>query len=247
MPDRVMILGATSSIAQATARIFAGEGASFILVARDEKKARVVSADLVARGATKAEVIALDCASPDAPETLATAGWDNQKDPVTVVLLAYGSLTDQKRAQSDIEYLRSEIATNFTSAAALLTTIAAKMEAAHQGSIAIISSVAGERGRQSNYVYGAAKGALTVFADGLRNRLRVSGVHVVTVKPGFVDTPMTESFKKGALWASPVVVGEGIFQAIKKGRDVVYLPWFWWPIMVVIRSIPEMIFKRLSL
>jgi len=111
----------------------------------------------------------------------------------------------------------------------------------------VISSVAGDRGRQSNYIYGTAKGALSLFLQGLRNRLHPANVCVVTIKPGFVDTPMTANFKKGALWAKPETVARGIYRAIKKRKNSVYLPWFWWPIMMIIRHIPEPIFKRMKL
>jgi short-subunit dehydrogenase len=111
----------------------------------------------------------------------------------------------------------------------------------------VISSAAGDRGRQSNYVYGAAKGAVSIFMQGLRNRLHSSGVRVLTIKPGFVDTPMTAAFSKGVLWARPQQVARGIYKAIEKKKDIVYLPWFWSPIMRVIRGVPEAIFKRLRL
>jgi short-subunit dehydrogenase len=121
------------------------------------------------------------------------------------------------------------------------------MEAQGSGTIAVISSVAGDRGRQSNYVYGAAKGMVTRFLQGLRNRLAKRGVQVLTIKPGFVDTPMTAAFKKGALWAQPDAVARGIVAAVDAGKDEVYLPGFWRLIMAIIRHIPEPIFKRLSL
>jgi short-subunit dehydrogenase len=115
------------------------------------------------------------------------------------------------------------------------------------GTLAAISSVAGDRGRQSNYVYGTAKGAVSLFLQGLRNRLSKSGVRVLTIKPGFVDTPMTADFPKGALRAKPEQIARGIERAVEKGRDIIYLPSFWRLIMLVIRAIPEGIFKRLSL
>jgi short-subunit dehydrogenase len=130
---------------------------------------------------------------------------------------------------------------------ALATVLANRFEAQRSGSIAVISSVAGDRGRQSNYVYGAAKGAVTLLLQGLRNRLSKSGVQVLTIKPGFVDTPMTAEFKKGALWAKPDDIAHGIVSAIDRRRDVVYLPGFWRLIMLIIRHIPEPIFKRMSL
>jgi short-subunit dehydrogenase len=129
----------------------------------------------------------------------------------------------------------------------LLTISANYFEQRRRGCIAVISSVAGDRGRKSNYVYGTAKAALTTFLQGLRNRLSSSGVTVVTVKPGFVATPMTAHMKSGLLTASPQAVGQGIYEAMMKKKDVVYLPWFWQPIMFIVKSIPESVFKRLSL
>ena len=129
----------------------------------------------------------------------------------------------------------------------LLTILANQLEHQGSGSIAVITSPSGDRGRQSNYIYGTAKGALTIFLQGLRNRLSKSNVHVLTIKPGFVDTPMTKDFKKGFLWVNPDVVSKGIYNAINKKREVVYLPFFWRYIMIIIKSIPEKLFKYLSL
>ncbi len=111
----------------------------------------------------------------------------------------------------------------------------------------MISSVAGDRGRQSNYVYGSAKAAITEFTSGLRQRLHSKNVRVVTIKPGFVDTPMTAAFKKGLLWSTPAAVGKSIARAMIRGTPVVYAPWFWRPIMAVIKAIPEFVFQRLRL
>jgi decaprenylphospho-beta-D-erythro-pentofuranosid-2-ulose 2-reductase len=128
-----------------------------------------------------------------------------------------------------------------------MTALASRMETQRRGVLAVISSVAGDRGRQSNYLYGSAKAAVNTFASGLRQRLAKSGVGVVTIKPGFVDTPMTRDFRKGALWATPDAVARGIMRAADRGSSVVYLPWFWSPIMLIIRHIPEFIFKRIKL
>ncbi|HEU5406172.1 MAG TPA: SDR family NAD(P)-dependent oxidoreductase, partial [Nitrospira sp.] len=125
--------------------------------------------------------------------------------------------------------------------------VAQRMQSQGRGTIAAISSVAGDRGRQSNYVYGAAKGALSIFLGGMRQRLAKSGIAVVTIKPGFVDTPMTREFKKGLLWASPQSVARGAVRAIDRRRNVVYLPWFWWGIMCIIKHVPEALFKRVRL
>jgi short-subunit dehydrogenase len=163
------------------------------------------------------------------------------------VLIAYGTLSDQKACQASAELTVQELTTNAISIVALLTLVAQQFEQSKSGTIAVISSVAGDRGRASNYVYGSAKALVTAFLSGMRQRLSKSGVAVITIKPGFVDTPMTATFTKGALWAKPHTVAAGIVRAIDRSAAVVYLPFFWWPIMAVIRAIPERIFRRLAL
>ena len=158
------------------------------------------------------------------------------------------SLSDQGECEKSVAALRREFEVNALSTMALLTILANTFEARRTGTLAVISSVAGDRGRQSNYVYGAAKAAVTAFLSGLRQRLAKSNVDVLTIKPGFVDTPMTANIaNKGALWAKPDAVAAGIVRAIDKRRSVVYLPWFWALIMLVIKHIPEPIFKKLKL
>jgi short-subunit dehydrogenase len=164
-----------------------------------------------------------------------------------VVLIAHGVLGDQKAGEKAYSETEHVIRTNFLSAVSLLTCAANYFEPRRAGCIAVISSVAGDRGRGSNYVYGCSKAALTAFLGGLRNRLHRSGVRVVTIKPGLVRTPMTAHMTKTLLTSEPEVVGRGVYRAIGSRRDVVYLPGFWRPIMAVIRAIPEPVFKRLSL
>jgi short-subunit dehydrogenase len=163
------------------------------------------------------------------------------------VLIAYGTLSDQKGCESSVELTLSELKTNAVSAVALLVPVANRFAEQKAGTIAVISSVAGDRGRASNYVYGSAKALLTTFLSGLRQRLRPLGVAVVTIKPGFVDTPMTAAFKKGALWAQPQQVAAGIVRAIDRRSGTVYVPGFWRLIMFIIRAIPESVFVRLQL
>jgi len=243
---RILIVGATSAIAEATARRFAQAGDQLFLAARDPAKLDIVAEDLLARGAAQAERFELDVLDYARhpvllEQALARLGG------LDLLLIAHGTLPNQAACQAAFETARREFEVNALSVISLLTLAANHFEQQGSGTIAVISSVAGERGRQGNYLYGAAKGAVSLFLQGLRNRLAGKGVQVVTILPGFVDTPMTEAFSKGPLWAQPDAVAQDIVQAIERGRDVLYTPWFWRWIMWVIRHIPERIFKRLSL
>jgi len=243
---RIMIIGATSAIAQATARLYAAEGAALFLAARDPEKLDVVAADLKIRGARQVATRPMDVLDYDQHAALAGAA-EQQLGGLDVVLIAHGTLPDQRACQADFELARRELEVNSLSVISLLTHLANHFQAQGTGTLAVISSVAGDRGRQSNYLYGTAKGMVSLFLQGLRNRLQRSGVQVITIKPGFVDTPMTRAFDKGALWVSPERVARDIYKAIEKGRDVVYTPFFWRYIMWIIKLIPEFLFKRLSL
>ena len=147
----------------------------------------------------------------------------------------------------DFGAVRAAFAVNALSAMAVAEAAATCLAQQGHGTLAVISSVAGDRGRASNYVYGAAKGALTRYLQGLRNRLAAAGVHVLTIKPGFVDTPMTAHLPKGALWATPERVADDIVRAIERRREVLYTPWFWRWVMAVLCAIPEGLFKRTRL
>ena len=163
------------------------------------------------------------------------------------VLIAHGLLGDQRASERDFKLAEQAYKTNFLSVVSMLTPISAYFEVQRRGTIAVISSVAGERGRQSNFIYGSAKAGLSVYLAGLRNRLYPSGVTVLTIKPGFVDTPMTAHLRKTALFASPEKVAREISRAIERRRSVLYSPAIWFWIMAVIRLIPEPVFKRLKL
>jgi decaprenylphospho-beta-D-erythro-pentofuranosid-2-ulose 2-reductase len=243
---RVLIIGATSAIAEATARCYAARGARIFLVARDTTRLIDIAEDLRIRGAANVDHAMLDVNNQPAHAGVLEQAWQ-KLGGIDVALIAHGTLPDQSACESSVETALAEFATNGTSTIALLTALAPGMEAQGRGVLAIISSVAGDRGRQSNYLYGAAKAAVSTFASGLRQRLAKAGVSVVTIKPGFVDTPMTRNFRKGALWAKPDAVARGIVRAADRGSSVVYLPWFWLPIMLVIKHIPEFIFKRIKL
>ncbi len=246
MSKRILIIGATSAIAEAAARQWAARGDALFLVGRRRQKLDDIAADLKVRGATKAGVFEMDATDVASHAAMLEAALA-EIGGLDIALVAHGTLPDQKACEASVETALREIDNNGLSVIALCTRLANHFEAQGGGSIAVISSVAGDRGRQSNYVYGAAKGMVTRFLQGLRNRLAKKGVQVLTIKPGFVDTPMTAAFKKGALWAQPGDVARGIIAAIDTGRDEVYLPGFWRLIMLVIRHIPEFIFKKLSL
>lgn len=243
---KILIIGATSTIAQHVAKIYAAQKACLCLAGRDEKKLRIVADDLAARGAQAVHVLTVELIDPATHVDMIKQA-ENFLQGFDGVLIAYGSLPDQHACEADSGLTLKELNTNFISVVALLTQLANSMEKRGSGVLAVISSVAGDRGRQSNYIYGAAKGGLSIFLQGLRNRLASKGVQVLTIKPGFVDTPMTANFKKGVLWVSAETIARGIVKAMNKKRDIVYLPWFWWGIMLIIRSIPERIFKRMKL
>lgn len=243
---KILIVGATSAIAEATARLFAADRDSLFLAARNSEKLQASADDLKVRGATQVATAALDALDYDQHADLVVAAA-KALDGLDTVLIAHGTLPDQKACEASFATAREALEVNALSVISLLTLIANRFEAQGHGLIAVIASVAGDRGRQSNYVYGAAKGCLDVFLQGLGHRLSRSGVHVLTVKPGFVDTPMTAGFKKGALWASPQRVARDVHGAMVGRRRVLYTPWFWRWIMLVIRSLPAAVVNRTRL
>ncbi|MBV5273459.1 MAG: SDR family oxidoreductase [Lamprocystis purpurea] len=246
MSARVLIVGATSAIAEAVARRYAAQGAALFLAARRTDRAAVIADDLRVRGAAAVTVAAYDATVRDTADALVAAAWE-ALGGIDVALIAHGSLPDQPACAASAVLTRQELEVNALSVIDLLTPLANRMASARHGTLAVIGSVAGDRGRQSNYVYGAAKGCLAVFMQGLAHRLTPVGVRVLTIKPGFVDTPMTAAFPKGPLWASPQTVARDIQRAIERGAQVLYTPWFWRWIMLVIRLIPTSIFQRTRL
>ncbi len=245
--SQILILGATSAIAQSVARLYAESGARMFLVARDPSRLDSVADDLRVRGALAVDCLAADLTEHDRHPEIVAAAFDALSG-LDTVLVAHGVLPDQAGCQESVADTMVSMDINFLSVVSLLTPIANRLEENKRGTIAVISSVAGDRGRQSNYVYGAAKSGLDTFLQGLRNRLSKADVNVLTIKPGFVDTPMTAHItERGLLWAQPEDVAEGIVRAIDQQKDVIYLPRFWALIMLIIRSIPERIFKKLSL
>jgi decaprenylphospho-beta-D-erythro-pentofuranosid-2-ulose 2-reductase len=243
--SRLLIVGATSAIAYETARRYATAGAHFALAGRDATRLAAVADDLLARGAAAAEIIATDVQDPGTHPALWSRAL-SALQTIDVVLIAHGSLPDQPACEASVERTLDAFTVNCLSVISLSTLAANYFESQRRGCLAVITSVAGDRGRLSNYVYGSAKGAVALFLQGLRARLNRSGVAVVTIKPGFVDTPMTAHLAKGFLFARPGVVAADIHRAIERGSDIVYTPWFWRWIMLIVKLVPERVFKRLS-
>ncbi len=243
----ILIVGATSGMAEAVARRYAAEACSFVLVARDQDKLDVMAADLVARGASAVHTLTWEARDMEGISHVVDRAW-HQLERVDLALIAHGTLPDQGRAESDLAYALDHFRLNGESAMACMLCLAARFEPQGRGVLAVIGSVAGDRGRGSNYVYGAAKAAVEACASGLRARLFKKGVHVLTIKPGFVATPMTAGLKLPAkLTVSADHVAGDIVRAVAKRKDVLYTPWFWQFIMMIIRAVPTRIFKKLSL
>ncbi len=242
----ILVVGATSAIAEATARVWAARGDALYLAGRRETLLAASADDLRVRGA---RAVAFE--RFDALDRAAHAGLIERATAflggIDAVLIAHGSLPDQAACEADPELAVAEIELNGTCTAALALRVATLLEARGRGTLAVITSVAGVRGRASNYVYGSAKAQVSVLLAGLRQRLAKKGVAVVDIRPGFVDTPMTAQFRKGALWAQPAAVARDIVAAMDRGRAVAYTPWFWRWIMLVIRHIPEFVFNRIKL
>lgn len=243
--QKIMIVGGTSAIAEQVARRLAVKGHALYLTGRDAAKLEVIAADLRARGAAQVVVESLDVADATALDG-ALQRATQALDGLDGLLIAAGLLPDQPKVEADPALLRQALEVNAVSAMVLANQAANQFEQQGHGQIVAIGSVAGDRGRAVNYAYGAAKGALEIFLSGLRQRLAKRGVQVLLVKPGFVDTPMTADFEKGALWASPERVAQDIVNAMARGKSVIYTPGFWRWIMLVIQHIPEAIFTRLK-
>jgi len=247
MNQNILIVGATSGIAEAVARRYAVQGAAFFLVARNKDKLQVVSSDLIARGANEVHTFVMDANDSDLLPQMTKAAWQ-ALDVVDLALIAHGTLPDQLRSETDIPYAITEFRTNAESVIACLAGLAERFEVQGGGVIAVIGSVAGDRGRASNYLYGAAKAAIDTYASGLRARLSKRDVHVLVIKPGFVATAMTADLNlPEKLTATPDAVARDVQRAITKRKDVLYTPWFWNWIMLIIRWIPAAIFKRMKL
>jgi decaprenylphospho-beta-D-erythro-pentofuranosid-2-ulose 2-reductase len=243
---RVLIIGATSAIAEQCARIWAARENELFLVARNYERLQTIAADLKVRGASEVIKYCTDLNNMGKHVELLDAA-ENSMNGFDIVLIAHGTLSNQKSCEKSVSETLTEIHTNVLSTISLLTLIANRFESKKDGTICVLSSVAGDRGRASNYIYGSAKAMLTAFTSGLRQRLHKSNVAVVTVKLGFVDTPMTSEFKKGLLWTKPSAVAATIVKAVDHNKTEVYLPLRWVLIMTVIKLIPSKIFKLMNI
>ncbi|MGB6387159.1 MAG: SDR family NAD(P)-dependent oxidoreductase [Terriglobales bacterium] len=243
---KIVVLGATSGIALEVQRQLAQQGCELLLVARSPQRLAEIQGDLEIHGAGQVFTYSADLASIQQHAAIFEFARRTFPDFDTV-LLAYGSMHSQQESESSVDVLLDELLVNFTSATAILTLFAADLERRRTGCVAAITSVAGDRGRRSNYVYGSAKGALSLFLQGLRSRLHPAGVRVITIKPGPVQTAMTDHLPNSARFADPELVARHIVRALeRRSPDVLYTPRIWRYVMTAVRQIPEGIFKRLS-
>lgn len=244
---KVLIVGASSAIAEATAKLYAAEGASLYLLARNREKLSSIAADLLIRGASSVDYELFDINELQDHEPM-LARASSALGGIDIALVAHGTLGSQQACEEDAELALNELKTNAVSTIVFLTRLGNLMERQRSGTIAVISSVAGDRGRPSNYVYGTAKAAVTTFCEGLNARMFKAGVHVLTIKPGLVETPMTEGLSMPRpLVAQPELVARDIVRAIDRKVDTLYTPWFWKYIMTGIVHLPNAVFKKLNL
>lgn len=241
----IVVMGATSLIAQETMKNF-GRDCSFVLAGRDGEKLETVKNDLVARGYRNVYSFTVEASEHQRFHTLLEFAV-NTLGGIDLLFVAHGSLHEQSLLEKDLDLIPVELNTNFVSAATLCSLFADYFEKRKKGRIAVISSVAGDRGRQSNYIYGSAKAGLSAYLQGLRNRLSHSGVDVLTIKPGIITTPMTAHMPDGPLNTDARKAGKLIHKAIIKNKDTAYIPGFWRIIMLIVKLIPERIFKKMKL
>ncbi len=242
----ILVIGANSAIAKSVSRLYAEEHCRLYLLARNEEELALQKQDLLIRGASEVDYAVFDANDFSLHDAMIDQVLDSLGS-IDLAIVCHGSLPDQALCAENFDAALKEFNTNALSVISLLTSLANHMSVQRSGSIAVITSVAGDRGRQSNYIYGAAKGMVSLYLQGLRGRLHTTGIHVVDIRPGFVDTPMTSAFRKGALWASPEQVAECIVTGIRKKKHTIYAPWFWRIIMMIVCSVPEALFKRLKL
>ena len=243
--QRIIIIGATSTIAEHCARVWAQQPSDFVLVGRDHYRLESVAADLRVRSPqSSAQAIVMDFSDP-----VAIAGLAMQtavEGHVDIVLIAHGNLPVQADCQQDVTLTRQALEINGLSPVLFAEAFAGQMEKAGSGTLAVIGSVAGDRGRKTNYVYGAAKALIDRYAQGLQHRFAGKRVKIVLIKPGPTATPMTAHLPPRGL-ASANEVAHRIVEAVAAGQAVVYAPARWWLIMMIIRHLPRVVFNRLNI
>jgi decaprenylphospho-beta-D-erythro-pentofuranosid-2-ulose 2-reductase len=239
-----LILGAASDMAIAISEKFASEGYDIQLAARNVIRLEPLQSDLAIKYTSRVSIHEFDALEYDTHETF----FKELEPKPEVTICVFGLLGENEKAVEDWTQASKIIHTNYTGAVSILNIVATYYASRKEGVIVGISSVAGERGRQSNYMYGSAKAGFTAYLSGLRNSLYSKGVHVVTVQPGFVYTKMTENIAlPKLLTAKPAEVAEAVYSAVKKKKNIVFVKWFWKYLMMIIRNIPEFIFKKLKL
>jgi short-subunit dehydrogenase len=245
MEQTWIILGASSTMARALMQILAEAGVGLVLAGRRMDDLQASASDALARGAALAEPVAFDARDPDSFQPVIDRAL-NQPGQINCAVFV-GSMPPQEEIDADPGLLDGVIADSFTGPARFLQMLAPHLEERGSGTVVGVGSVAGDRGRIGNYVYGGAKGGFATYLSGLRNRLGRSGVHVLTVKPGPVDTAMTQGMEDLPFPTTAEEVAEDILAGVRRGRDVLYTRRIWWPIMLVIRAIPERLFKKMSI
>ena len=240
----VLIIGAKSDIAKATAREYAKHGYDIYLAARNVEELEAFSKDITVRSTSRVKLLELDILDYNSHQDF----YESIEEKPLGVISVVGYLGEQEKAKSDFFETQKILNSNYTGVVSLFNIIANDFEKRRSGFLVGISSVAGDRGRKSNYIYGAAKAAFSTYLSGLRNRLYEAQVHVLTVKPGFVNTKMTEGMDlPEKLAAEPEEIAEDIFKAQQKNKNLLYTKWIWRWIMLIIRNIPECQFKKMSI
>lgn len=242
----IIIIGATSAISQSVVKRVAKPDSNVLLVGRSYEKLNLISNDLKVRGVENTSQHQMDFVNFNEHQGLVKL-LNNNFSKIDLVFVSYGIMYPQETCENDASKTIEQLTSNYTSVVSLITSIFPILQKNRMGTIAVVTSVAGDRGRKSNFIYGSAKAGLSVFLEGLRYKLHADGVNVLTIKPGFVDTPMTSELKKGLLWSSPDKVAKYIVKGISKRKSVIYVPSFWFMIMWIIKLIPNFIFRKLNI
>ena len=244
--QRLLVFGANSAICQEVLRLYAEDGASFFLVGRNEEKLAAIAEDLVARGAAVQGTASYDFNDWQQHENWVRQGRERLGD-FDIAIVAHGTLPDQAACETSGAAVKACMDDNFASAAIIVQACAQQLSLQGRGTLAVVSSVAGDRGRKSNYAYGAAKAGIDAILQGLQGRFSGTEVKIVNIKPGMVISPMTAELKHNAIWATPAAIAPTIRKAITRGSKVCYVPGYWRLIMLIIRWLPTSILARLPI